>query len=384
MKKTALLILLALSVIALAACSKKEETAETTAAEVTEAATTAAEASSTGTTDADAINAYVEALEVVAPASLGTITNLGQYTGLELSTTEHVVITDEEVDEYIAENILPNFTEEVTDAIKDGDVANIDFEGKKDGVAFDGGTSTGYDLTIGSGSFIDGFESGLIGKKAGDTVDLNLTFPEDYSSEELAGQDVVFTVKINSVTRQSELSDAVAQQVGDYQTVADLKKAVKEVLQNEQDLSEKEELYAQAIDAVVANSTVEAAAEAIEYTTNSYMKNYAQQVQNSYGVDLGYLLSMYGYSIEEFIDSYNEYAAESVKQRIVLQEIAKKENLSITDDDIETFAQEYGYDSESLKETVGEDLVNELVLEDKANKFIIDNSTVTYTAADAE
>lgn len=387
MKKTAILVILAIAAMTLAACSKQEENsaAETKAAEAAAetSAETAAEAETTGTTDIDTINSMIEAMDTTAPDSLGTVGKLGDYKGIELTAAEHVTIGDEDVMDYIETSILPNYTEEVTDAIKDGDVANIDYEGKKDGVAFTGGTATGYDLSIGSGSFIDGFESGLIGHKAGETVDLNLKFPEDYTAEELAGQEVVFTVKINSVQRQQELTDKLAQAVSDEcRTVADLKDYVRDYLQAEQDLNEKSTLYYDAIAAVLESCEVAPTEEAITYTVNSYVKNYADSVQNTYGIDIGTMLSYYGASLEEFIDSYSTYAEESVRQRLVLQEIAKKENITVTDADVEAFADSYGYSVENLKATVGEELTNQLVLEDKANKFIVDNAKITYTAGE--
>lgn len=380
MKKTAVLAILTVSIFVLAACSKKEEAAETEAVTTAAAAaTTAAAETGSATTDADGINAVVASLDITPPATLGTLTSLGAYTGLELNATTYKDITDADVEEYIQSNILPDYTEEVTGPIQNGDTANIDYEGKKDGVAFDGGTSQGYDLKIGSGSFIPGFEDGLVGKKAGETVDLDLTFPEDYHAADLAGQSVVFTVKINSVTRPRKLDDALAKEAGDYESAAAMMADIREMLQQQQDLAERESLYAQAVEAVLNTSEIEASEEAITYTTNNYIKNYAEQVQFSYGTDLGSLLSMYGYSIEEFMGSYRDYAEGSVKQRLALQEIAKKENITINEDDIAAFAKAYGYEADTLKEQVGAQLLSELVLEDKANQFIVDHSNVTYT-----
>ena len=380
MKKTAVLAILTVSIFVLAACSKKEEAAETEAVTTAAAAaTTAAAETGSATTDADGINAVVASLDITPPATLGTLTSLGAYTGLELNATTYKDITDADVEEYIQSNILPDYTEEVTGPIQNGDTANIDYEGKKDGVAFDGGTSQGYDLKIGSGSFIPGFEDGLVGKKAGETVDLDLTFPEDYHAADLAGQSVVFTVKINSVTRPRKLDDALAKEAGDYESAAAMMADIREMLQQQQDLAERESLYAQAVEAVLNTSEIEASEEAITYTTNNYIKNYAEQVQFSYGTDLGSLLSMYGYSIEEFMGSYRDYAEGSVKQRLALQEIAKKENITINEDDIAAFAKAYGYETDTLKEQVGAQLLSELVLEDKANQFIVDHSNVTYT-----
>lgn len=388
MKKLLAAFLACLLVLSLAACSSstKETEAASTEAAATEAANAGTDtASDAGTTDPDAINAIVDALSVVEPEVLGTVTTLAEYTGIDLSAVAPVEISMEDAMDYLESYILPNYTEEVTDAIKDGDVANIDYEGKKDGVAFDGGTAEGYDLTIGSGSFIDGFESGLVGHKAGETVDLDLTFPENYGSEELAGQAVVFTVKINKVTRQKELTDALVPEINDScKTVQDLKDMTIEYLQKQEDLNAKTELYASAAAAVLENSVVEPAQEAIDYMTNNYIKNDAASMAE-YGIDLGtFLASYYGISYEEYRETYEEYSKETIEQRALLEEIAKKEGLSVTAEDIEAFAESYGYTAESIKEVLSDSMLNELVLEDLASQFIVDHANVTYEEEAAE
>ena len=134
------------------------------------------------------------------------LVKLGDYKNIEVEVDKSYEISDNSVQETIENYFLtaPIYTEnKEKDTVADGDVANIDYEGTKDGEAFDGGSAKGYNLKIGSGTFIDGFESGLIGKKVGETVDLNLTFPEDYGSEDLAGKDVVFKVTINSIQDES-------------------------------------------------------------------------------------------------------------------------------------------------------------------------------------
>lgn len=159
---------------------------------------------------------------------------LGDYKGLEV-TLASTDVTDEEVEQQVETNLNNNDkSEEIKEGtVENGDVANIDYEGKLNGKAFDGGTAKGYDLTIGSGSFIDGFEDGLIGKKIGDTVDLNLTFPKDYSSTDLAGKEVVFTVKINSVKRAPKLTDELAAEISnnEYKTAEAYNNYIKEDLE---------------------------------------------------------------------------------------------------------------------------------------------------------
>lgn len=395
MKKTVLFLLLAFTLTILAGCSgnKTEKTGETTekAAAETVAETeteTSVDLSSLpgtagtgGTVDPDAINGLVEALEVVEPEVLGTVASLAEYKGITVAGVTHVEITAEDVEDYINDTILPNYTEETEEPIQNGDVANIDYEGKKDGVAFDGGTAQGYDLSIGSGSFIDGFESGLVGHKAGETVDLNLTFPENYNAEELAGQAVVFTVKINSVKRQPELTDEIARNVDSTCTSADaLRETIRAYLQNSQDMNEQQELYYNAVTAVLENSEVTSAEDAIAFTVNNYIRNCAEYFPSLYGVDFGTMLSYYGMSFEEFVSEYSEVADSTVAQRVVLREIAKKENLTVTGEDIEAFAEAYGSSVEMLQESLGEKLLEELTLEDKANRFIVDNAVITEAA----
>ena len=152
---------------------------------------------------------------------------LGKYKGVEIDTSSDDYKT--EYDSVIKSDIENNnlYVKKETGEVQDGDTVNIDYVGKKDGVAFDGGTAEGYDLEIGSGSFIEGFEEGLIGKKIGDTVDLNLTFPKDYDSEELAGKAVVFTVTINYVTTTDPLTPAEYYKDLGYKSLEEYKESVK-------------------------------------------------------------------------------------------------------------------------------------------------------------
>ncbi|MDO4488889.1 MAG: FKBP-type peptidyl-prolyl cis-trans isomerase, partial [Eubacteriales bacterium] len=353
----------------------------------TEAAeTTTAAAETQAAQSADLINAMVAALDVTEPENLGVINKLGEYKGIAFTAPEHVVITAEEAREFIETNELPNYTEEV-DVIADGDTANIDYEGKKDGVAFDGGSATNYSLVIGSGTFIDGFESGLIGKKKGETVELNLTFPETYGNADLAGKAVVFTVKINSITRVKKLDDSVAKEIAEKfslaaSTVDEVIEQYRIELQRTNDLDEKQELYYNAVNAVLANTDATPSDEALDFTTNTYLKNYAAKCQNNYGISLGDLLSLYGETFESLKASFSIYSEETVRQRLILEAIAKAENLKVTDADIEAFAADYGYTVEGIKELMGETQLNQLVLEDLASQFIVDNATITYEKAE--
>ena len=381
MKKNASILLAVLLVLSLAACAKTAEPAETTTA-LAETAAPETEATQAGLSSAAEINAIFDSLDMTEPETLGTVKKLGQYTGLELVTTKAAVISDADVEDYLNENILPNFKQEVDGPVQDGDTVNIDYAGTKDGVAFEGGTAEGQDLGIGSGQFIDGFESGLVGAKKGETRKLDLTFPENYQKEDLAGQAVVFTVTVNSISRQSELTDEIAAQVDPENPTAEkLRAALKDYLQEEEDLNATQELYYIAACKVIDDSELEVDEKAVEYTTNTYLKNYAAQCQQYYGIDVGTLFSYMGGTYEELRSQYETISVEAVKQRLVLQEIAKKENLQVTDDDMAVFAGMYGYTTDQLIESVGEEQAEQLVLEDKASQFIVSHSTVTYEEA---
>lgn len=183
MKRLMKLVLCGLMITVLAAgCSKKEDNTPSSSAES---------------------SAEESAGAAEEPVDLGKVTKLGEYKGVEV-TRMSTEVTDEELETRIQHILDANPEYVVVDrAAKDGDVLNIDFKGLKDGVAFDGGSSEGYELELGSGTFIEGFEEGLIGAKTGEERDLELTFPKDYFNDELAGQPVVFEVKVNSIEEKS-------------------------------------------------------------------------------------------------------------------------------------------------------------------------------------
>ena len=173
--------------------------------------------------------------------------NDDKYKGIEVTVTKKAEVSDKDVEDEIKQEASDAglSTQVKKGTVKDGDTVNIDYVGKKDGKAFDGGTASGADLTIGSHTFIDGFESGLIGKKVGDTVDLDLTFPENYASKDLAGQKVVFTVTINYIEGEPEVNDDLADKLsgGEYKDIDDFKKSVREKLEQDNETNYNREVY---------------------------------------------------------------------------------------------------------------------------------------------
>lgn len=376
--KRTVLAAAALAALSLSACGNSSGNETTSAAEETE---TASEASSDAAADNDAAQTELEELsKVEKPASLGSV-KLGQYDGIEISAETPYQVTDQDVDNYISYYILPSYMESVDDAIQDGDTVNIDYVGKRDGVAFDGGTAEGTDLVIGSGNFIDGFEEGLIGLKKGDKTTLNLTFPEDYFNEELAGAAVTFDVTINDVQRTPELTDGLAAEIDPEVTSAEAyREKTRAMLQENQDYSDRQSLSYQAIDQVVQASEVTPTEEAIDWKVADLIVNYYEPMMTqSYGLGVVDMLAMQGQTIEEFKADLRDVAEESIKQILVMDEIAKEENLTADTAEMEAFAADNNTTLDALKESVDEEEIRTATLEQMAVDFVIDHAKITYT-----
>ncbi len=262
---------------------------------------------------------------------------LGQYKGLKVGESNSVA-TEEEIEKAVQNVLQSNASDKKFEegTIEDGDTANIDFEGKIDGVAFDGGSGTGYDLIIGSNSFIDGFESGLIGKSVGETVDLNLKFPDDYKNSstgelsEHAGKDVVFTVKINYFTRSMvpELTDAfVKEYCADYksETVAELKEYIEEQLILNKKLSA---IWQTILDTTEITYDEEEVAGLVAQMKQQYIDYYTY-----YGVKLSDYLSYAGLTEEEFEQQLDTSVRTSLKNIVIAMTIAREEGLEVTEEE---------------------------------------------------
>lgn len=289
--------------------------------------------------------------------------NLCDLSAIEVVESE-VEVTDDTV-EYYVNSILSSLssTEEVTDAIVDGDTANIDYTGvyAETGEEFEGGSSTDYDLTIGSDSFIDGFEDGLIGKKTGDTVELALRFPDDYSTEELAGKDVIFTVTINSVSRTTtpEYTDEWVQEYSAkycpsaMSTTEEFDAYARETVEH---YYLNNAIYQYILDnSEIVSYDSEKKSELIEYS-NTQLAYYA----NMYGIDVDTYATYMGY---DTADAYNEHQAEEyLNTSMIATEILKKQGIAYTDAEVDEAITQYlkdqryidYYTTEEFKEQSGE------------------------------
>ncbi len=308
------------------------------------------------------------------------------YTGLNLTIPAQAEVTDEDV-EWLALNAYANAVtaeDGVTNrAVEMGDTVNIDYSGAEDGVAFDGGTATDQSLAIGSGGFIDGFEDGLVGVMPGETVELNLTFPENYNPE-MAGKAVVFTVTVNYIYPAStaDMKDEVVAEMtgGEFTTVADFLVYCREYLEfnaNYDYTISRENEVISALEAIVICE------EAPEKLVERYAANVRASLEeeaNDAGVDLEYLCKYYYQTDSETY--INEMADASAKQAMMFQYIANEEGLNVSDEELETslqqFAEENGVDSvETLLQTTEREEFREYFMFEKVVDFIIANGNVT-------
>ena len=366
MKKRILLSFLAVILtVSVCACGKKQEEAkeENTTEESTEEAAESSE------------NITVDASEYVT---------LPQYKGIEVSIPM-VSVMDEDISDYITENMLTSY--EVTDrAVQLGDIVNIDYIGKDNGVAFDGGTAEGYDLTIGSGQFIDGFEEGLIGAATGEILDLNLTFPENYHAD-LAGKDVVFTVTVNAIKAKTDYESLTVEQlismnIG-FETKEDLweagKKAYEEKLEENRKIDIQNALYdklmAETSFAELPQDLVDA--KIADY--NDYMRNMCQQY---YGCTLEDYITSTNKTQEQYDAEVKQMMEDNVKEELLIDAIAQAESIEVSEEDIlqkaQELAEQYQYPSaEELLKTVGEEEFRRILVRENTVTFLRENAVVT-------
>ena len=308
---------------------------------------------------------------------------LGEYKGLEVEE-KSVEVTDEDVEQEI-ENLRERQAELVVkedSEIEDGDTAVIDFEGFKDGVAFEGGQGENHSLEIGSGQFIPGFEEQLIGKKAGDETEVEITFPEEYHAEDLAGQDAVFKVKIHEVKAKElpELDDEFAKDVDEeVETLDELKAKKREELETNKkqqaENEQREELLQQASD----NVEVEIPEAMVDTEVNQMVREFEQQLQMQ-GMTLEMYSQFSGQDENALKEQMREDAEKRVKTNLTLEAIAEAENLEATEEDIdaelEKMGSMYGVEKEQLLQMLGgstETLENDLKMR-AAIEFLAENS----------
>lgn len=324
-----------------------------------------------------------DVLKVTVTAPVAPEVTLGQYKGLEVKKTQ-VKVTKKEIEAEL-KNYQNQFAELVIKedgTVENGDTAVIDFEGFKDGVAFDGGKGENHPLEIGSGSFIPGFEDQLIGMKVNEEKEINVTFPKDYHVEDLAGQPVVFKVTVHEIKNKvlPEIDDELAKDlnIDGIETLSDLEVYTKEQIKNRKSTEAENKFSEDIFNAVIENNPVEVPDAMIESEIDQMMREVEQNLAQQ-GINLETFQNLTGKSNEVMRDEMREQAEKRVKFSVILSEIVKAENIEVTqdevDDEIKEIATMYGRDFEEVKQLFANQSVQleSEIATRKAVQFIKDN-----------
>lgn len=358
-----------------------EETETETAAETEDAAEESTEAESETEEEAEAVRPTYTALDYVV---------LGEYKGITVQVEAKQEITDEEVEAEAASLILMTVTE---GTVEEGDIADISYVGTMDGEEFSGGSGD-YSLEIGSGTFIDGFEEGLVGVAIGDTVDLDLTFPEDYYYEDLAGQDVVFTVTVNSVQRAGEVTDenVASATDGEYEDAESFLAYVRSYMEADVDADWEYVAYEAIYEELCAGSEVkEYPQDLVDYCREQAIESY-EYYATLYEVDYETLITTWFGSVEEFESELDAAIESSLQQELLLMAVCETEGLDLTDEEyaegLERYAEDYGYSSgEEIEAEYGEADLRRYITLDKVYDFLLENAVIeeiTETETESE
>ncbi len=316
-----------------------------------------------------------------AEVALKPEVTLGKYTGVTVTKID-TAVTDEEVDAEVASQQERNArTVTVDRAIENGDTAVIDFEGFTDGEAFEGGKGENFDLEIGSHSFIDTFEDQLVGKKAGDDVEVNVTFPEQYQAAELAGKPALFKVKIHEVKAKElpELDDEFAQDVSEFDTLAEYKEDVKKNLVSKKEADAKRAKEDEAIEKIIDKSKMDIPDAMIDNQVNSMINDFANNMAQQ-GLTIEQYMQFTGMTMDKFREQVRPDAVKRIQSSLVLEAIAKEENIQASDEDvdaeIEKMAASYGMEVEQVKGYIQgeqkESMKKDIAIQ-KAVDFIMEN-----------
>lgn len=317
---------------------------------------------------------------------------LGDYKGMEVPEQD-TSVSDADVDSEL-ENKRQQQAELVLkedEAAADGDTVVIDYEGSVDGEKFDGGSADNYSLVLGSGSFIPGFEDQLVGHKADEDVDVNVTFPEDYHAKDLAGKDALFKVKIHEVKEKQlpELDDEFAKDVDeDVETLAELKDKVKKQLQDQKEAAAKAAIEDAAIEAAVANAKTEEIPQAmLDDDTNRQLQQYLAGMQQQ-GINPQMYFQITNTTEDDLRKQFADDAAKRVKTNLVLEAVVKDANLNATDEDVQNeiadLAKQYGMDEEAVSKALTRDMLEHNIEIKKAVDLIADSAKQTAKAADKD
>ncbi len=285
---------------------------------------------------------------------------LGEYKGLEVPKSE-TEVTDEEIEAELKKEQEKNSrTITVEDrGAENGDIATIDFEGFVDGTAFEGGKGTDYPLTLGSGSFIPGFEDQLVGAKAGDHVEVNVTFPEEYQSKDLAGKAAVFQCDVKKVETKElpELDDDFAQDVSEFDTLAEYKEDIKKNLSERKEKEARTAKENAAVDKAIENAQMEIPDAMIETQISQMLDDFSRRMQ-SQGLTMEQYMQFTGLTADKMREEMKPQALKRIQTRLVLEKIAETENIQPSEEEvneeISKMAEMYKMEADKLKELLGD------------------------------
>lgn len=356
---------------AMSACSGQKNTADVT---------TSSSLEETTAVTAESITADINALNTKRPDTLGTI-KLAEYKDLTVSVPALNEITDEDVNAQIKAKLYEY--RQSADTVQDGDYTKINYVGKIDGEAFDGGSAEDYDLEIGSGVFIDGFETGMIGMKSGETKDLTLTFPDDYFDEDKAGKEVIFTVTVNNIERVPELTDEIAKELdAECDSADNYRVKVKEELSQYSNESYEQEKGYQALSDIKELSDVVATDEAIEWAENLLVADYyVPAFEVYYGGSFADVLAAQNTSLADFKENLHDSAKELVEDLLICDAIAEKEGIEVTDATREEYAEAIGTTASELSDAFGQEYTDINVKEYAVFKALNDLCVFVYYTA---
>lgn len=305
---------------------------------------------------------------------------LGQYKGIEVEKTE-ISVSDEDVDAEIKKTQEQQSREVTVERpAENGDTVVIDYKGTIDGVVFDGGSAEGHSLVLGSGTFIPGFEDQLVGAAAGSDVEVKVTFPEDYQAEELAGKEAVFACKVNEVKTKElpEIDDEFAQDVSDFDTLAEYKEDVKKNLIERKENQAKSEKQQKVMDKIIENATIEIPDPMVDTQAENMVDEYAQRLAYQ-GLQLEQYLQFTGMTVDAFKDQLKPQALKNIQSRLVLEAVIKAEGIEATEDDLQAeitkMKETYNMSDEDMEKYLTDDFKDQIkkdLAAQKAVEFVAD------------
>ena len=318
---------------------------------------------------------------------------LGDYKGVEVLKTE-IAVTDEEVDAEVKKEQDKNSRTVVVEdrAAANGDITTIDFEGFVDGVAFDGGKGSDYALTLGSGTFIPGFEDQLVGANTGDHVEVKVTFPEEYQAKELAGKEAVFQCDVKKIETKEvpELDDEFAKDVSEFDTLAEYKEDVKKNLTAKKEKEARTAKENAAVDKAIENAQMDIPDLMIQTQCRQMMDDFARRMQQQ-GLSMDQYFQFTGQSMDKMMEDMKPQALKRIQTRLVLEKIAETENTQPSEEEIteeiQKMADAYKMEADKIREAIGEDGIEQLKKDlsvQKAVTLIADAAVEAEKAADAE